>query len=121
MKCGTKTLEVAVGIIALGWGMLLLAPWDTFSQGPAYTVMARSGIPENAWGCLFFISGAGQLLALWRNSVTGRRVLSIVGGAIWMFTAAMYLLSNYQLTHWVGPVVFSFSEYLAAVQLPSRR
>lgn len=104
----TRWAEIWNSLIAVGVGLILLGPTETFSI-PAYRVISLVISEGTAGGlCVFF--GALRLAALWVNGRRGRetsiiRTIGCVGGFFfWLAVAAGMLLAVPPLS--IGIAVF---------------
>lgn len=94
----TRWAEIWNSLIAVGVGLILLGPTETFSS-PSYRVIS-SVVNEKAAGglCLFF--GVLRLSALWVNGRRGRetsiiRTFGCIGGFFfWLSIAAGMLMAT---------------------------
>ncbi|WP_336488265.1 hypothetical protein [Methylobacterium nigriterrae] len=93
----TRWAEIWLSWIAVGVGLVLLGPTDTFSN-PSFRVIA-SVVDEKVAGGLCAFFGAVRLLALWINGLRGRetsliRTLGCLGGFFfWLAIAIGFLMA----------------------------
>lgn len=84
--------EVLSGVVALGWGIVLLMPWSTFSTSPSFNAMAYA--PEWLWGFLLLWIGLTQLGALLLDHRRPRRWSALGATFIWVFLSVGFFVSN---------------------------
>ncbi|WP_244573349.1 hypothetical protein [Methylorubrum populi] len=93
----TRWAEIWLSLIAVGVGLVLIAPTETFSN-ESFRVIATV-ISEWKAGALCLFFGSVRLLALWVNGRRGRetsliRTLGCLGGfAFWLAIALGFLLT----------------------------
>lgn len=104
-------IEIASGVLMLGWGLQLLMPWETFRTAPGYAAMSVL-MPETAWGLILgwigFTQVGAYLLDHWRV-----RLLSALGACVaWTFLGVLFGYSNPQGT---GIIIYPFLALIAAL------
>lgn len=94
----TRWAEIWLSILAVGVGLILLGPTETFSN-PSFRVIASVINEKPAGGlCVFF--GCARLLALWVNGRRGRetsiiRTIGCIGGFFfWLAIAVGMMLAT---------------------------
>lgn len=87
----TLWLEVQNGAAALALGLILLAPPATFGTAAGYRLMA-AWAPEPAWGALYALLGAVQVVAAIADRVVPRRVAaSLLAVAFGAYALAVFV------------------------------
>jgi len=109
-RADTRGAEVTSAVLAWAWGLMLLAPHDTFADVPGYRLMAAFA-PEWAWGLFYLAVGGLQSLAMCGNVNKLRFPAAIVALVGWTAAACTFLVVN-PYTH--APIVYGV---LAAMQL----
>jgi hypothetical protein len=104
-------IEIASGVLMLGWGLQLLMPWNTFTTSASYAAMGAI-MPEFAWGAMLAWVGLTQvgayLLDQWRI-----RLASTLGSCMaWTFLGVLFGVANPQGT---GIVVYPFLALVSAL------
>lgn len=85
--------EVISGLIALGWAVILLMPWHTFTSARSFDVMAAIA-PEWVWGLLFGWVGITQVGALLLDHHRPRLWSSLGASMAWVFVACVLGYAN---------------------------
>lgn len=101
-----RDIEAAEGISAasaVGWGLVVALPVDTFALSRSYALMA-AWAPESAWGLGIALLGLVQAAALYRDWRRPRRVMACLAFSLWLFLAALF---GYSST-WYSPAVPAF-------------
>lgn len=96
-EADTEIVELLLGVLALNWGLLILAPFDTFGSTPSFRVMA-SAAPEPVWGSALFIAGVLHICGLARNHRHTRQAAAFFTFLCWMVIAISFGLANPQGT-----------------------
>lgn len=104
-------IEVASGLLFLGWGIQLLLPWQTFASSGGYAVLAAV-LPENAWGTLLALLGVLKIGAYLLAKHRARLAGSLVGSMTWAFFSVAFGVANPAGT---GIVVYPFLAVLSAL------
>ena len=104
-------VEIASGLLMLGWAAQLLMPWNTFSTAPGYAAMAAI-MPEAAWGLVLGWIGFTQVGAYLLNQWRIRLAASLGACMVWTFLGVLFGYSNPQGT---GIVVYPFLALITAL------
>lgn len=118
-RADTRGAEVISAVMLWTWGLILLAPWDTFEVSPSYRIMSFLA-PEWVWGCLYLGLGALQSLAMCGNVHRFRLPAASFAMIGWTFAAITFLLSN-PYTH--APVLYgilAFANFWVIQRGPQR-
>lgn len=115
-----ELLEVAYGLMMLGWGVQLLLPWDTFRTGLGYAVLAHLA-PEWVWGALMFWIGVTKIGAYFLDHLRVRAAVTIGAVMMWTFLSVAFGLSNPAGTGIVVYPVLAFTSALIFWRLMRRR
>ena len=102
--------EVVSGLAALGWGIWLAFPWDTFSSTASFRVMDAL-MPEPLWAAVMLWIGITQLGALYLDHRKPRRWSALGAVAAWAFIAVMLGSANWRGT---GVIVYPVLTLCAA-------
>lgn len=115
----TRWAEIWLSLIAVGVGLILVGPTDTFSA-PSFRVIA-SVISETTAGSLCLVFGSIRLAALWVNGRRGRetsliRTIGCMGGFFfWIAIAAGFALAAPPVTTGVAVyTILAFAELHAS-------
>ena len=103
-------MELFSAITALGWGVLLLLPYDTFGSSSIYVTMSALA-PEELWGIALLGGGFLQLAAVLHGKISPRKLTAMFATASWAFIAAMFASSSIYST---GVVVYGVMTLFAA-------
>lgn len=104
-------IEIASGVLMLGWGVQLLMPWDTFHTGIGYMVLSQL-MPELAWGVLLSWAGFTQIGAYLLNQWRVRLASSLGACMAWAFLAVAFGVSN---PYGTGIIVYPFLALVSAL------
>lgn len=107
----TDFVEVASGLMMLGWGIQLLMPWDTFRTGIGYSALAMIA-PEPAWGGLLAWCGFTQVGSYLLQHRRVRKASSLGAVMIWTFLSVAFGYGN---PHGTAIVVYPFLATLSAL------
>lgn len=84
--------EAMSGMVALGWGLVLAMPWETFDTSASFEAM--SILPEWLWAGTMLWLGITQLGALVLDHRRPRRWSALGATAVWAFLAVGFAISN---------------------------
>ncbi len=104
-------VEIASGILMLGWGVQLLLPWETFRTGVGYAVLAQLA-PETAWGLLMAWCGFTQIGAYLMEQWRVRLAASLGACMAWSFLSMAFGFSN---PYGTGIIVYPFLALISAL------
>lgn len=79
-------------IVAVGFGVALLQPTDTFATSKTFDGMRKVCSLEWVWGAIFIIAGAAKLFAIYTDH-PHRHVFAYVLAGLYVFIAASFALS----------------------------
>jgi hypothetical protein len=88
-----KFPEFIATYILLGWGVLLLLPFDTFSTSIGYHILG-SIMPENCWGYLTILSGLALLLGNLIHNYTLRKYSLLLSCLVWSVVFTSLFIAN---------------------------
>ena len=101
-------IEITTGLAVIGFGIILLLPFETFSRFPSYSYMA-SIANENVWGVVFVLSGMIQVV----GAAMQKSTLVILGATIILFLRTFTLASSAINSHLAAPGLADFSAWSA--------
>lgn len=111
VKREVDLLEVAYGVLMLGWGVQLILPWETFASAPGYRVLAQV-MPEVAWGVLLIWVGVTKIGAYLLDQRRVRMMATIGAMMIWTFLSVAFGWAN---PYGTGIVVYPTLAFTSAV------
>jgi hypothetical protein len=117
-----KFPEFIATYILLGWGFILLLPFQTFESSGAFKVM-ESIMPENCWGYVTLILGLILLTGNLLNNYTLRKYSLLLSCLVWVVVFSSLFLANKSSTGtiaYLGYALLSkwlFSEVVKQEQL----
>ncbi len=89
-----RILELGGAAWAIMWGFWVGNTWwDVFPSSPTFRTMGLVA-PEWLWGTTVFVIGAGQLLALYNDSLTWRFRISGAAFFLWGGITTLFLMGN---------------------------
>lgn len=86
-------VEVATTSIAIWWGIILILPYDTFSEAVAYGAMSTLA-PEFVWALVLLLIGFLQLYGIVRDHYSFKRFTLLFATGVWIFIATMFALGS---------------------------
>ena len=104
-------VEVASGLLMLGWGVQLLMPWSTFQTGIGYAVLAQIA-PEWVWGGLLAWVGFTQVGSYLLQHRRVRLASSLGACMVWTFLSVAFGVGN---PHGTGIVIYPFLATVSAL------
>jgi hypothetical protein len=99
----TEPMEFLTALLAVGWGVWMLLPTESFLFFRQYwflLVVAQ----EEIWGWMFVSVGLASLFSLIEGSVMRRRILMFCIFMFWLFLAAAFAITEPTL-----PITFFYS------------
>jgi hypothetical protein len=112
-------VEFFVTLMSAWFGGVLLMPFDTFENTPAWSTVLALGFDDNVLGVTWLavgLAGLGGLVGLhvWRKDTHKIRIAALtVGCVLWGFASATLFASNYTGT---GPYTYGLIAILCAIQ-----
>ena len=92
-KISSSGIEIQNGLSGLLTGVWLLLPVNTFSSAASYQFFAEIA-PEWAWGFLFLILGAAQLISASLDQVRIRRISASLLAMLFIIYISGVLTAN---------------------------
>lgn len=89
-----RPVSTVLSVYAIGWGIILLAPTNTFGRSPSYASMAAL-FPENVWGISVVILGVAQFYGAVAQSHRVAVVGTFFSILLWLLVCAQMTFSNY--------------------------
>lgn len=80
-------------LIKIAWGLVLLAPANTFAFAASYNAMSNIA-DEDTWGIVLVMVGMLHIASIFSYRLIARIIMQIVSIAFWLFLATMFLISN---------------------------
>src|SRR5579871_1269617 len=108
----TEPMELLSGLIAIGWGILLLFPFGPLAHSDYGEHIKR---PE--MGCVMLIYGVMQLGSLLTDRDSRRAVSAFVGASVWMFAAVLLWQINHEALAVIFMTACSLYQILCYVRL----
>lgn len=85
--------HVIASFLAIGWGMWLLLPGDSFGHSPTYATMATLA-REEVWGSIFVVLGSLKLYALINYFPKLLATAGALAAGMWAFVAVVFTMAN---------------------------
>lgn len=118
MRRPINTAAISIlGAYTFLWGLWIALPWDTFTRGPIYDMMAILA-PEPIWGASAMVIGSIILYGVAKNSFTYLRRGALIGFYYWFVISGFYLLGSWESTGWINSAMVAI--YCAFVALNLR-
>lgn len=92
-----EAAEAIAALAALGWGIILLAPADTFGSSVSFHALSLL-ISEPMTGAIMLIVGLTGLTALFANWHYVRRHMTFIMFVVWFFLTWLFWISNFWTT-----------------------
>lgn len=90
----SKPIEVTLIALALWWALVLVLPWDVFSNSPSFRTMADL-FPETVWACIAFAIGAVNLYGMLFKRFYARVLGLSMASGFWISVSVSLAYSYY--------------------------
>lgn len=83
------------GFTLFWWGLWVSLPWDAFSRGPQYDLLAHLA-SEPVWGFIAMVLGGWQIISSWRVRAEHIRLSCLGAFYFWGLLVMSYVYSDWR-------------------------
>lgn len=94
-----RAIELTLMGISLFWGVVLVAPTDTFQASTAYNSMDQLA-PESVWAGMMVVVAMFHFFGMLKNDNLVRKTGLILAAGQWYFISTMMALDASETTGW---------------------